>query len=157
MLVTKRTRVKIVFSFFTVMILLAMLVLVEKYNPAALEYKIAKLQRIGDIQTDLAIEDRIGEAKQCYSLFQDSPFIGKGVGYTYHLFRQYAKGFGANVILETNFTHSDIMFMLSKFGVIGIALFLWFYFTMCKAFLACMEKSLHSGSTGKRFDSASSC
>jgi hypothetical protein len=132
MLVTKATRAKIAFSFFVIVILLTGLILAEKYRPASFESKLAKLQRIQDAGSDLAIEDRIGEAKQCFGLFQSSPFLGKGAGYTYHLSRKYVQGMGTNVVLDTNFTHSDLMFMLSKFGIIGVVLFFWFYFKISK-------------------------
>jgi hypothetical protein len=132
MMVTKMTRAKIALSFFILVVFVSALFLVEKYKPETFDAKIAKLQRIRDIGGDMAIEDRLGEATQCFGLFQSSPFLGKGAGFTYHLSRKFVQGMGSNVVLETNFTHSDLMFMLSKFGLIGTGLFLWFYYKISK-------------------------
>jgi O-antigen ligase len=78
----------------------------------------------------------MGEARQCFEIFSKSPILGMGAGYTYHLFRQSLMGGGEaskeNTIWVTNFTHSDLMFMLSKWGLVGVSLFFWFYFRITK-------------------------
>ncbi len=131
MFITKTTRMKLFFSFLMVLMVCSMLFLAEKYNPGDMEYKLSKLQQIKDTRGDVAIEDRIGEAQQCYALFLGNPILGVGAGYSYNMFRNFYKG-ERDVYVKTNFTHSDIMFMLSKLGVIGLFLFLWFYYNITK-------------------------
>ncbi len=77
---------------------------------------------------DLSILSRQDEARQCWATFLRNPFIGVGMGHRYVFWRHYVRGIGAGY-QEDNLTHSDLMNMLAKSGVIGTGLFLLFYAT----------------------------
>jgi O-antigen ligase len=130
--VTKLTRAKVVFVFTCIILFILAFIAVQQFAPKALEQKTAKLNEIKDAQSDLSIMDRIGEAKQCFELFKQNPVIGMGAGYTYRLYRQSMAGFFYKDYWTTNFTHSDFMFLLSKLGLTGLLLFLWFYSRLMK-------------------------
>ena len=135
-LMTKMTKAKMMFLFSSFVLLAFIFILAERFAPEAMAMKVLRLNEIKDAQSDLSIVDRIGEARQCFAIFTKSPILGMGVGFTYQLFRKSMGGGDLasqiNTIWVTNFTHSDLMFMLSKWGLVGVALFLWFYFRITK-------------------------
>ncbi len=132
LLLTRVTRAKVLFLFICLVLFSSAYLVVQEYAAGALEKKTAKLQEIADAQSDLSIMDRIGEAKQCFVLFKKNPVLGTGIGYVYHLFRRSLQGYFVNDYWITNFTHADLLFLLSKIGLAGTILFLWFYYRMLK-------------------------
>jgi O-antigen ligase len=86
------------------------------------ESQIDRLQKLRDYQYDLSYQNRIEEMKQAGELFLSSPIYGVGFGYEYNFWRPFVQSIGPGYV-DTNFTHSDIMFLASKGGVIGLFLF----------------------------------
>lgn len=81
-----------------------------------------RLRELRDFEFDLSYQNRVEEIKQAGELFLSSPIYGVGFGYQYGFWRPFIQLIGPGH-LETNFTHSDIMFFASKGGVIGLFLF----------------------------------
>ena len=81
-----------------------------------------RLRELRDFQFDVSYQNRIEEIKQTGELFLSSPIYGVGFGYQYAFWRPFVHLIGPGY-LETNFTHTDIMFFASKGGVIGLFLF----------------------------------
>lgn len=81
-----------------------------------------RLRELKDLQFDLSYQNRVEEIKQAGQLFLSSPIYGVGFGYQYAFWRPFVQVIGSGH-LETNFTHTDIMFFASKGGVIGLFLF----------------------------------
>ncbi len=81
-----------------------------------------RLQELRDFRFDVSYQNRIEEIKQTGELFLSSPIYGVGFGYQYNFWRPFIRLIGPGY-LETNFTHTDIMFFASKGGVIGLFLF----------------------------------
>jgi O-antigen ligase len=109
------------------------------YAPAALATKEERLSAAVS-GSELSIESRVDEMEQCFELFKQSPITGVGLGYNYHFWRHWVTGKGPGY-LNTNFTHSDFMFLLSKTGFIGIVLFLALYYQFCKMAFVVWKKA----------------
>ena len=86
------------------------------------EFQAYRLQELRDFQFDLSYQNRVEEIKQAGKLFLSSPVYGVGFGYQYSFWRPFVQLIGPGY-LDTNFTHTDIMFFASKGGVIGLFLF----------------------------------
>jgi O-antigen ligase len=87
------------------------------------EIQVKKFHGIENYDEDDSIQNRVEEMDQCLGLFKSSPFFGKGFGFQYHFWRIYVKAEGGPGWLDTNFTHSDLMFLLSKGGILGTSIF----------------------------------
>jgi O-antigen ligase len=81
-----------------------------------------RLRELRDLQFDLSYQNRVEEIKQAGQLFLSSPIYGVGFGYQYTFWRPFVRLIGPGY-LDTNFTHTDIMFIASKGGLIGLFLF----------------------------------
>jgi O-antigen ligase len=86
------------------------------------ESQTQRLEQLRDFRADVSYQNRIEEMKQAGELFLSSPIYGVGFGYQYNFWRPFVQSIGPGY-LDTNFTHSDIMFLASKGG--GICLFLF--------------------------------
>ncbi len=93
-----------------------------KSSSTYIESQSERLQTLRDFRSDLSFENRIEEIKQSGQLFLSSPLWGVGFGYQYDFWRPFITGIGPG-ILETNYTHNDIMYISSKGGLIGLILF----------------------------------
>jgi hypothetical protein len=81
-----------------------------------------RLQELRDFQFDVSYQNRIEEIEQTGELFLSSPIYGVGFGYRYNFWRPFVQLIGPGY-LDTNYTHADIMFFVSKGGVVGLFLF----------------------------------
>jgi len=81
-----------------------------------------RLQELRDFRLDVSYQNRIEEIKQAGELFLSSPIYGVGFGYQYNFWRPFVQSIGPGY-LNTNSMHTDIMFFVSKGGVIGLFLF----------------------------------
>ena len=86
------------------------------------ESQTQRLEQLRDFRADVSYQNRIEEMKQAGELFLSSPIYGVGFGYQYNFWRPFIQSIGPGY-LDTNFTHSDIMFLASKGGGIGLFLF----------------------------------
>jgi O-antigen ligase len=86
------------------------------------ESQTQRLEQLRDFRADVSYQNRIEEMKQAGELFLSSPIYGVGFGYQYNFWRPFVQSIGPGY-LDTNFTHSDIMFLASKGGGIGLFLF----------------------------------
>jgi hypothetical protein len=127
-LITRMTKMKLTIFLGSLLCLLVIFIAAERFAPEAMARKTAKFNELSDAQGDLSIMDRKGEAGQCFQLFLKHPVLGMGAGYIYHMYRENVVGLLQKDYWDTNFTHADIMFFLSKLGLVGTFLFLWFYF-----------------------------
>jgi len=87
-----------------------------------IESQSVRFQKLVEYHYDLSFENRVEEIKQTGELFLSSPLYGVGFGYRYRFWRPFVTGIGPG-ILDTTFTHNDIMFIVSKGGLIGLVLF----------------------------------
>lgn len=90
-----------------------------------------RFEGLVEYKTNLSYQNRMEESEQAWELFLSSPVYGVGFGYQYNFSRSFITGIGRG-ILSTNFTHNDIMFILSKGGLIGITLFVFMLYGLLR-------------------------
>ena len=81
----------------------------------------ARSSAAGAGRVDLAVVQRLLEYQQVASAFLANPFFGAGPGTLFHYFMP-GRGW-----MTTSFTHNSFFYIASKWGGIGIALFLGFF------------------------------
>lgn len=97
------------------------------YGPGSGDYLASQRVRVSALEHwrhDPSAESRLDEMKQTARLFESSPLIGVGFGYQYFFWRHFWAALQGPGYMKTNFTHNDIMFIASKGGMTGLALFL---------------------------------
>jgi O-antigen ligase len=105
----------------TLVVLMAFLFF-QKGPSTYIESQRGRLQQLAEYRYDLSFENRLEEIKQSGELFLSSPLWGVGFGYQYDFWRPFITGVGPG-FMDTNYTHSDIMYIVSKGGMIGLILF----------------------------------
>jgi O-antigen ligase len=120
--ISSRRRVWSILSIAMLLALVLLMVTSAMDTESYLKSQGTRFQELREYQYDLSYQNRVEEMKQSGEVFLSSPIYGVGFGYQYHFWRPHIVGVGPGY-LSTNFTHSDIMFVLSKGGVIGLALF----------------------------------
>ncbi len=99
----------------------------SRYMEQTLKVKVARFQRLEE-GPDPSLQSRIDEIVYVWRLFCENPVIGVGVGHRYRLWRHWVRSLKGPGYYYDNFTHSDVMNFLAKLGIIGMALYLVFYY-----------------------------
>jgi O-antigen ligase len=74
-------------------------------------------------RSDLSVKSRFDELYQAIDLFKTSPIYGVGFGYQYHFWRNWVNALKGSGYMDTNFTHNDIINVIAKGGLAGLAIF----------------------------------
>ena len=119
---TSRKRLWAVMSMAMLIVATGWLILSTMAESTYMESQTHRLEQLRHFQSDVSYQNRIEEMKQAGELFLSSPIYGVGFGYQYNFWRPFIQSIGPGY-LDTNFTHSDIMFLASKGGSIGLLLF----------------------------------
>jgi hypothetical protein len=80
-----------------------------------------RFQALENYQHDASFQNRMDEIHQSFALFTTSPLYGIGFGYQYHFWRTFIQNIGPGY-LDTNFMHTDVMYILSKGGLAGFVI-----------------------------------
>jgi len=94
------------------------------YNEEIQDFQQRRFYQAVDYMEDLSIQNRMDEVIQTGELFLSSPIYGVGFGYQYDFWRHWVGDVGGSGYIDSNFTHSDIMYIASKGGIIGLFLFI---------------------------------
>lgn len=84
---------------------------------------LARANLSGASGVDISSIQRLTELKYAFELFLSHPILGAGIGYIYQF---YSIGVGE---IRQIFLHNSYLWVLSKMGLVGFALFLWLFLT----------------------------
>ncbi len=127
---------KMYYSKITVTVLLVLLVLFlfEIFGVVNLDSVVNRATLISSKRIDISSLQRLTEWQLAIRVFFDHPLIGGGLGYIY---RFHAIGVGE---LEQIFVHNSYLYVLSKMGIIGFAIFITLYGTIIKRIIKVVSK-----------------
>ncbi len=113
-------------------VILAFVSFVFLHNEDIQDSQQARFYHAVDYMGDLSIQNRVDEIIQTGQLFLSSPIYGVGFGYKYDFWRHWVTELGGAGFKDDNFTHSDIMYIASKGGIIGLFLFTVMIYKLAK-------------------------
>jgi hypothetical protein len=90
-----------------------------------------RIESLSDLPQDHSLQNRFAEQAQALQLLYDSHFLGGGFGHVYYFVRPWElKSF----IFQrgTNYTHNDLIFLISKGGLPTLVLFLYVFSLVIK-------------------------
>lgn len=101
---------------------------VNRYMESTLLAKEQRFQTVFEHGLDPSIQSRLDEIIHSWGLFASSPIIGIGPGHRYKLWRHWVSKLKGPGYYYDNFLHSDFMNFLAKLGILGILIYLAFYY-----------------------------
>jgi O-antigen ligase len=87
-------------------------------------FKRLEMLSISAIQTDNSLVWRSYESRMAIKSILDAPFIGHGLGYSYHNTSQFAN--------SIHYIHNNYLFLWMKMGIVGLIAFIFFLVNMLK-------------------------
>jgi hypothetical protein len=125
---TARKRQGLVLALFAAASAFGVYSVVNRYMESTLLAKEARFQTVFEHGLDPSMQSRLDEIVHAWGLFTESPVTGIGAGHRYRLWRHWVGALKGPGYYYDNFMHSDVLNFLAKLGIIGIALYLAFYY-----------------------------
>ena len=77
----------------------------------------------GIMEGDVSLLSRLDESIKAWDKFKENPIYGVGFGYSYYFWAHHVFGKGSSGFYRSNYIHNDILYILSKGGLVGLILF----------------------------------